>query len=91
MFPGSAQLKVLVTRDEKNRTLVLEVDGPNYYRSSSMELQGASAPRTHLFTMQNLPAGEFELRATVRRNDRSTVWDRSTLKVIGGPSFDGDR
>ena len=28
MFRGNAQLKVLVTRDEKNRALVWEIDGP---------------------------------------------------------------
>lgn len=88
MYPGNAQLRVLVARDEKNRELVLEVDGPNYYRSSSMDLNGASAPRTHTFTTQNLPQGEFEVRATVRRNDRSAASDRRTLRVIGGPSTD---
>jgi hypothetical protein len=39
-YRGSAQLKVLVSRDEKNRSLVWEVDGPNYYRSSSIALDG---------------------------------------------------
>jgi hypothetical protein len=83
---GSAQLKVLVARDEKNRSLVWEVDGPNYYRSSSMELEGASAPRSYFFTVRDLPAGEFEVRATIKRNDSSVAMDRSTIRVIGGPS-----
>jgi hypothetical protein len=91
MYPGNAQLKVLVARDEKNRELVLEVDGPSYYRSSSMDLSGASAPRSYQFMTQNLPSGEFEVRATVRRNDRSAASDRRTLKVIGGPSSDRDQ
>jgi hypothetical protein len=84
-YRGSAQVKVLVARDEKNRLLTWEVDGPNYYRSSSQELDGASAPRTYLFTMRELPAGEFEVRATVKRNDRTAAMDRMTIRVVGGP------
>ncbi len=82
---GSAQLKVLVARDEKNRSLKWEVDGPNYYRSSSMELDGASAARSYFFVVRDLPAGEFEVRATIRRNDSTQAVDRSRIRVVGGP------
>jgi hypothetical protein len=85
-YRGSAQLKVLVSRDEKNRTLVWEVDGPNYYRSSSIALHGAAAPRSYLFVVKDLPSGEFDVRATVKRNDSSAATDRSSIKVVGGPS-----
>ena len=85
-YRGSAQLKVLVSRDEKNRTLVWEVDGPNYYRSSSIALDGASSPRSYFFMVKDLPAGEFDVRASVKRNDSSVAMDRSSIKVVGGPS-----
>lgn len=85
-FRGNATLKVLVARDQKNRALTWEVDGPDYYRSSSMDLNGAAAPRSYFFMVRELPAGEFEVRATVRRNDNSVVVDRSTIRVVGGPS-----
>ncbi len=84
-YRGSAQLRVLVTRDDKNRTLVWEVDGPSYYRSSLTELNGASAPRSYFFIVKDLPAGEFEVRATVRRNDRTSAMDRGIIRVVGGP------
>jgi hypothetical protein len=84
-YRGNAQIKVLLTRDDKNRTLVWEVDGPNYYRSSSVELRGATAPRSYFFLARDLPSGEFEVRATVRRSDRSTARAVSTLRVVGGP------
>ena len=82
---GSAQLRVLVARDEKNRSLMWEVDGPNYYRSSSMELDGAAAARSYFFVVRDLPAGEFEVRATIKRNDRTQAMDRSSIRVVGGP------
>jgi hypothetical protein len=84
-FRGSALLRVLVSRNEKNRMLIWEVDGPNYYRSSSITLDGAAAARSYFFMMKELPAGEFEVRATVKRNDSTAAVDRSTLMVIGGP------
>jgi hypothetical protein len=85
-YRGNAQLKVLVSRNEKNRTLVWEVDGPNYYRSSSITLDGAASPRSYFFMVKELPAGEFDVRASVKRNDSSVVTDRSSIKVVGGPS-----
>jgi len=85
-FRGSALLRVLVSRNENNRMLVWEVDGPSYYRSSSITLDGAAAARSYFFMMKELPAGDFVVRATVKRNDSSTASDRSSIKVVGGPS-----
>jgi hypothetical protein len=84
-FKGTAQLKVIVARNESNRALIWEVDGPNYYRSSTMELDGAASPRSYFFLVRDLPAGEFEIRARVRRNDDSEKFDRGRLTVVGGP------
>jgi hypothetical protein len=84
-YGGNARVKVLVARNESNRSLMWEMDGPNYYRSSAMELDGASSPRTYFFLARDLPAGEFEIRATVRRTDNSVVMDRGTIRVVGGP------
>jgi hypothetical protein len=83
---GNAQLKVLVARHDLNRALIWEVDGPNYYRSSAMELSGSASPRSYFFMVRDLPEGEFEVRATVRRNDSSEVMDKSRIKVVGGPN-----
>jgi hypothetical protein len=84
-YRGNAVLKVLVSRNEKNRLLVWEVDGPNFYRSSSIALDGAASPRSYFFMVKDLPGGEFDVRATVKRNDSSAATDRSLIKVVGGP------
>jgi hypothetical protein len=88
-YHGNAMSKVLVSRDERNRLLVWEVDGPGYYRSSAIELDGAAAPRSYLFMAKELPAGEFEVRATVKRSDRSHSTDRRGIRVVGGPEGPG--
>jgi hypothetical protein len=85
---GEARLSVLVARNDMNRALVWEVDGPGYYRSSAIELAGASSPRSYFFTIRNLPAGSFEIRASVRRNDDSVARDWSRIRVIGADGSD---
>jgi len=80
---GNARLQVLVARNDMNRALMWEVDGANYYRSSTMQLDGASSPRSYVFVVRDLPAGEFEVRAVVHRSDNTTVIDRGTLHVRG--------
>lgn len=83
---GSAQVKVLVARNERNRVLTWEIDGPNYYRSSAMQLDGASSPRSYLFFAHDLPEGSYDVRATVRRADESVIVDRCSIRVVeGGP------
>jgi hypothetical protein len=81
---GNAQLKILIERNELNRLLTWEVDGPNYYRSSRMELEGATAPRSWFFMVKDLPEGEYDIRATVDRNDRSQAMAVSSIKVLPG-------
>ena len=84
-YRGTVRLRVIVARDDNNRSLRWEIDGPDYYRSSQRELHGAGAARIHEFLLRDLPSGEFEVRAIVTRSDRSSSVDRSTLKVFGGP------
>ena len=80
---GNARLQVLVARNAMNRVLRWEIDGVNYYRSSTMQLHGAASPRSYFFVVRDLPAGEFEIRASVRRADNTTAMDRGSLHVRG--------
>jgi hypothetical protein len=81
---GYAQLRVQVERNEANRTLTWEVDGPTYYRSSTIQLDGASSPRNWFFLVQNLPEGDFVVRATVKRNNDSESMAQSMISVKQG-------
>lgn len=81
---ATAQLKVLVERDERNRVLQWEVDGPNYYRSSSIDLDGSSAPRSWFFWVKDIPEGDYDVRVTVKRDDKSNSMAVSTIKVLPG-------
>ena len=81
----NARVQVLIARNPMNRVLRWEIDGVNYYRSSTMQLDGASSPRSYVFVVRDIPAGEFEVRALVRRADNTIAVDRGNLRVIRGP------
>jgi hypothetical protein len=78
----ATQIRVVVPRSERNRALRWEVDGADYFRSSTMDLDGAKAPATFVFVVRNLPEGEVEIRAIVRRNDESEAIVRRQIVVV---------
>ncbi len=80
---GYAQLRVQVERNDANRKLIWEIDGPDYYRSSTIQLDGASSPKNWFFLVQNLPEGDFMVRATVRRNNDTESMAQSMISVKG--------
>jgi hypothetical protein len=80
---ASSRVRVQVDSNEMNRQLVWEVDGADYYRSSSIQLDGASAPRTFFFMLHNVPEGEYQVRATVVRNNDSQAVAATTMAVVG--------
>ena len=84
---GSALLKVIVERNATNRRLIWEVDGPAFYRSSTMQLEGSSAARSYFFMLREIPGGHFDVRARVVRSDNPEVMDRTRI-VVGGEGFD---
>jgi hypothetical protein len=80
---GEARLRILVQPNDQNRTLNWEVDGPNYYRSSTAQLEGADSPRSWLFFVKDLAPGSYEIRATVKRSNNSESVAATGMRVIG--------
>ena len=81
---GTAQLKIFVERNEQNRTLTWEVDGPKYYRSSTAQLDGLDSPRSWFYFLKDLPAGQYAVRAIVKRNNNSESAARTSITVVAG-------
>lgn len=83
MYPAAANLKVTVERDPDNRSVQIVVDGPAYYRSSYVQLDGVSSPRIRQMTLKHLPPGSYVVSATVTRADGSRVHATNTIEIIG--------
>ena len=69
MAPATVRVIVTVEPDERNRGLLVEADSLNFYSSSEVMLEGNESSRVRRFEFKNLPPGEYEVRATVERND----------------------
>ena len=82
MVRGSTRVLVRIEANELNRKLVWEVDGPDYFRSSSIQLDGASAPRSFRYVLSDVPAGEYNVRARVIRNNDSESMASTTMAVV---------
>ena len=83
MYPAAANLKVTVERDPDNRSVLVVVDGPEYYRASYIQLDGVSAPRIRQMTLKHLPPGSYVVSATVTRADGSRIHATDTIEIIG--------
>ena len=63
--PATVQMVIAVEPNAANRTLRIEADGDQMYRSTEVTLEGDSEKRLHTVEFKNLPAGVYEVRAEV--------------------------
>ena len=64
--PATVPITIAVEPAAENRVLVVEADSDDYYRSSSIELDGDKEKRLHSVELRSLPAGEYVVRAQVK-------------------------
>lgn len=88
--PGWATVMVRIERNAENRSLRVEADGPEYYRSSLQQLDGKSAPAVRHLTLQDLPSGTYLVRATLTRADGSQRKAVRRLEVVGWRPHESD-
>ena len=63
--PATVVVRTTVVRDPDNRAMEVTVDGQEYYRSSFVQLDGDSAPRTTTLELRDLPGGSYLVKATL--------------------------
>ncbi len=81
--PAVIRSVIRVAPHADNRRLRLTLDSPDFYRSSDIELDGASAASAHYFNWSALPAGSYTVVATVFGADGQRAQTFSTLDVRG--------
>jgi hypothetical protein len=83
--PATVNVHVMIEPDARNRSVEVIVDSPDFYRSSEIPLDGDRAPRTTLMEFRNLPAGDYELRATLLGSGGSVrASAHQEVRVVGG-------
>jgi hypothetical protein len=63
--PGYLRSLIRVAPHQANRMLRVEIDSESYYRSSDIQLDGASAPMSHFVDWKEVPAGKYSLIVSV--------------------------
>ena len=70
--PATLNIDLIVERNSNNRALQLSVESENYYRSSLVQLDGDDAPRVTTMRYGSVPAGSYEVKATLLGPDEKT-------------------
>jgi hypothetical protein len=83
--PASVVVRTMLYAHPQNRTLEVVIDSNEFYRSSSVQLDGDRAPRTATFEFRSLPRGSYEVRATLldMKGEQRAV-ARQHIDVIAG-------
>jgi hypothetical protein len=63
--PTNLTIRLHVEPDAVNRALEVVAESGEYYRSSSIQLDGSEAPRTILFEFRDVPGGNYDVRGTL--------------------------
>src|SRR6188508_316878 len=63
--PALVTVRTVVEANAENRILEVSAESADYYRSSAIQLDGASAPRLNVFELKNLPTGTYEVTSVL--------------------------
>lgn len=64
--PANLLVRTTVSRRDEHRWLEVVAESANFFRSSEVPLEGASAPRVSYFQFRGIPPGEYFVIAIVR-------------------------
>jgi hypothetical protein len=81
--PATVRIRTTVEPHTSNRQLQVTVDSGEFYRSSMQQLDGASAPRTTMFELRDLPSGDYQVTAQVTGPNGLRLVTRSRVVVVG--------
>ena len=82
--PGNVRIVSRVEPSAANRALVIEVESGSHYSSSEVPLEGEQAPRSRAIFLKNLPAGDYQVVATLRKETGAATVMRGAFQVVSG-------
>ena len=85
MAPARVCSTVRIDSHADNRVLRVELDSPDYYRASEIQLDGAEAPRMHQILWGDLPAGHYRVAAVLLGTRGARATTEREFDVIGPP------
>lgn len=79
--PANVLLQVVVQRHTDNRLLTVTVDSGSFFWSSERQLDGQEGPYVSVFICRQLPAGEYDVNASVTGSD-GKVRGRASNRIV---------
>jgi hypothetical protein len=64
--PANLNVQATIESNPGNRSIEIIAESPEFYRSSEVQLDGESAPRTTLVQFRSLPTGEYSVRGVLK-------------------------
>jgi hypothetical protein len=61
--PAHLTVRTRIEPDISNRSIEIVIDSPDFYRSTTIELEGDQAPRTSVFEFRGVPGGVYQVSA----------------------------
>ena len=61
--PANLIVRATIVADADNRAVEIVAESEDFYRSSTIQLEGDRAARTNTFEFRSLPPGTYEVRA----------------------------
>jgi hypothetical protein len=83
--PTVLAIRVSVVPQPENRALEIVVDSEDFYRSSRVELDGDRAPIVNTLHIGSVPAGDYEVTATVIGSDGKRGSKARAYAEVMGP------
>ena len=81
--PTNLMIRLHVVPDPANRALEVIAESGEYYRSSTIQLDGSDAPRTISFEFRDVPGGNYDVRGTlISSNGKARASVRQHVIVI---------
>jgi len=84
--PAVLTIRAVIETDTENRALEIVAQSSDYYRRSSIQLDGASAPRLNVVEFRNLPSGTYDVMSVLvgSGGERAMVSQRFQVAVVPG-------
>jgi hypothetical protein len=83
--PALLTVRTVVETDPDNRGLEIVAQSADFYRSSSVQLDGASAPRLNVFEFKNLPTGTYDVTSVLIGSAGQRAIVSRTFRVAPAP------
>jgi hypothetical protein len=85
--PAVLRIRMTIEADTDNRALEIVAESEDFYRSASIQLDGATAPRLNVVEFKSLPTGLYEVTSVLigSQGERATVSRSFRVSPAGSP------